>query len=70
METTWTYHIGERVFELAELKLLVDTVQSARFITERKSRTLIKKLESLVSRHEGKAAPPPGSDIRTCKDNE
>ena len=50
----WTYHIGERVFELADLKLLVDTVQSARFITERKSRTLIKKLESLVSRHEAR----------------
>lgn len=50
----WTYHIGEREFELAELKLLVDSVQSARFITEKKSRTLIKKLESLVSRHEAK----------------
>ena len=50
----WTYHIGEREFELAELKLLVDSVQSARFITERKSRELIKKLESLVSRHEAK----------------
>ena len=50
----WTYHIGEREFELAELKLMVDSVQSARFITERKSRELIKKLESLVSRHEAK----------------
>lgn len=50
----WSYHIGERAFELAELKLLVDSVQSARFITERKSRALIKKLESLVSRHEAK----------------
>ncbi len=50
----WTYHIGEREFELAELKLLVDSVQSAKFITERKSRALIKKLESLVSRHEAK----------------
>ena len=50
----WTYHIGEREFELAELKLLVDSVQSAKFITERKSRDLIKKLENLVSRHEAK----------------
>lgn len=50
----WTYHIGERQFELAELKLLVDSVQSAKFITERKSRELIKKLENLVSRHEAR----------------
>lgn len=50
----WTYHIGEREFELPELKLLVDSVQSAKFITERKSRDLIKKLENLVSRHEAK----------------
>ncbi len=50
----WTYHIGERDFELAELKLLVDSVQSAKFITEKKSRVLIKKLENLVSRHEAK----------------
>ena len=50
----WTYHIGERDFELAELKLLVDSVQSAKFITERKSQSLIKKLENLVSRYEAK----------------
>ena len=31
------YHVGNRQFELAELKLLVDSVQSARFITARKS---------------------------------
>lgn len=48
----WFYYIGSREFELAELKLLVDTVQSAKFITERKSQALINKLESLVSRHE------------------
>lgn len=50
----WTYHIGERNFELPELKLLVDSVQSARFITEKKSQALIKKLEELVSRHQAK----------------
>ncbi len=50
----WSYHIGERAFELAELKLLVDSVQSSKFITERKSQSLIKKLESLVSRHEAR----------------
>ena len=48
----YLYHLGERDFELAEPKLLVDAVQSSRFITDRKSNQLIKKLESLVSRHE------------------
>ena len=46
------YYIGGRDFELPELKLLVDAVQSAKFITEKKSRELIKKLESLISKHE------------------
>ncbi len=46
------YHLVSRVFELPELKLLVDSVQSSRFITEKKSRTLIKKLESLVSTYD------------------
>ena len=46
------YHLGERRFELPELKLLVDSVQSAKFITDKKSRELIRKLESLVSRHQ------------------
>ncbi len=41
-----------REFELAELKLLVDAVQSSRFITSRKSRELIGKLEKLASRHD------------------
>ena len=48
------YGIGGRDFELPELKLLVDSVQSAKFITDRKSSQLIKKLESLVSVHEAK----------------
>ena len=46
------YHLATRTFELPELKLLVDAVQSSKFITEKKSRKLIKKLESLVSIHE------------------
>lgn len=48
------YYLASRDFELAELKLLVDAVQSAKFITEKKSAQLIKKLESLVSRHDAK----------------
>ena len=46
------YHLATRRFELPELKLLVDAVQGSRFITEKKSRQLIKKLESLASVHE------------------
>ncbi len=46
------YHLGARSFELPELKLLVDSVQAAKFITDRKSRELIRKLEGLTSRHQ------------------
>ena len=43
------YYVAGRDFELPELKLLADAVQSSKFITEKKSRELIKKLEGLVS---------------------
>ena len=43
------YHIGTRLFELAELKMLVDAVSSARFITKAKSNTLIDKLTKLTN---------------------
>ena len=49
-----TYHVVSRQFELAELKLLVDAIQASKFITEKKSKQLIKKLESLASSHEAK----------------
>ena len=42
------YYMGERDFELAELKLLVDAVQSSKFITAKKSAVLISKLEKLT----------------------
>ncbi|MBS5734653.1 MAG: WYL domain-containing protein [Clostridiales bacterium] len=42
------YNIGERIFEIPEVKLLLDAVKSARFITVKKSKTLIKKLSSFV----------------------
>lgn len=48
------YYVGSRDFEIAELKLLVDAVQSSKFITEKKSRQLIKKLEGFASRHQAK----------------
>lgn len=51
-DRTYSYHIGNRQFELAELKLLVDSVQSAKFITAKKSNELIKKIEGLASKYE------------------
>ena len=46
------YHVGSKHFEIAELKLLVDAIQSSKFITEKKSNELIKKLTGLVSEYE------------------
>ena len=46
------YTLASRQFELAELKLLVDAVQSSKFITTKKSRELIGKLETLCSKYE------------------
>ena len=48
-DRTTYYHLGERDFELPELKLLVDSVQAAKFITTRKSQELIRKLERYTS---------------------
>ena len=48
------YSLGTRDFELPELKLLVDSVQAAKFITDKKSRELIRKLEGLVSVHQAR----------------
>lgn len=46
------YYMASRRFELPELKLLVDAVQSSRFVTTKKSRELIGKLETLTSSSE------------------
>lgn len=48
------YRLMSRDFELSELVLLADAVQSSRFITEKKSAALIKKLSSLASVYEAK----------------
>lgn len=48
------YRLVNRQFELAELKLLVDAVQSSKFITAKKSNELIGKIEALASRYEAK----------------
>ena len=45
----WEYHLADRKFSLPELKILIDAVQSSKFITEKKSKILIEKLVSLTS---------------------
>ena len=52
--STVKYYVASREFELPELKLLVDAIQSSKFITEKKSISLIHKLEGLASVHDGK----------------
>ncbi len=49
---SYYYHVGKKKFELAELKVLVDAIQSSKFITVKKSHELIRKLESFASRYE------------------
>lgn len=51
---THDYFVGSRDFELPELKLLVDSVQSAKFITYKKSIELISKIEKLTSQENAK----------------
>ena len=48
------YYLKSRIFSLAELKILVDVIQSARFITRAKSEELIKKLETFANCHEAR----------------
>jgi len=49
---TTGYYVASRDFELPELKLLVDSVQSSKFITHKKTMSLIQKIQGLVSVHE------------------
>lgn len=48
------YHVGSREFEIAEVKLLIDAIQSSKFITQTKSRELINKVKRNVSEHQAK----------------
>lgn len=49
----YSYYLASREFELPELKLLADAVASSRFLTDKKSRELLRKIESLASVYEG-----------------
>ena len=46
------YHVGNKQFEIAELKLLVDAIQSSKSISEKKSEELIRKLAGMASKYE------------------
>ncbi len=50
----YLYHVGQKQFEIAELKLLVDAIQSSKFITEKKSNELIRKLTGMASEYEAR----------------
>ena len=52
--TQCKYFIGSRQFELPELKLLIDAVESSKFITSKKSDALIKKIHMLTSNEQVK----------------
>ncbi len=49
VQSRGNYYVGQRDFETPELKLLVDSIQSSKFITQRKTVSLIKKIEGLAS---------------------
>ena len=48
------YYLSNREFELPELKLLVDAVQASKFITHKKSKKLIEKIETFASKKQTK----------------
>lgn len=48
------YFIGSRVFEIPELRLLIDAIHSSKCLTSKKSEELIDKLTTLASVHQGK----------------
>jgi predicted DNA-binding transcriptional regulator YafY len=48
------YFLASRLFEIAELKMLVDIISASRFTTPKKSEKIIKKLESLCSKQEAR----------------
>ena len=45
------YFYGSRQFELVELKMMVDAIQAAKFITQKKSTALIQKIAKLTNVH-------------------
>ena len=48
----FTYKLQSREFDIAELKLIIDSVQSSKFLSVKSSREIIRKMEKLCSKHE------------------
>ena len=46
------YSVAERLFHISELKMMIDAIQSSKFLSEAKTRELIKKIETLCSKYE------------------
>ena len=46
------YAVASRDFEISELKMMIDAIQASKFLSEKKTRDLIKALEHQCSRHE------------------
>jgi len=49
------YSVASRTFEISELKMMIDAIQSSKFLSEAKTRELIKKLEEMCSKYEAKS---------------
>lgn len=48
------YYIGSRSLEVPEIKLLIDAIQSSKFITAKKSKALVQKLTAMTSKYQSK----------------
>lgn len=62
-----SYHTKERLFDLRELKMLIDVVQSSKFITEEQSNELISKLKTLCSKHDANQLMRQGVTMNRAK---
>lgn len=54
-EETFGYYMDRRLFSIADIKLIIDAVQSSKFLSETKTQELIEALETLCSKHQAKA---------------
>lgn len=49
------YHHPQRIFDITELKFLIDSIAASKFLTEKKSKELIDKVKSLASDYDNAA---------------
>ena len=55
MSSQKRYNVVSRSYDLAEIKLLIDAVQSSKFITKKKSEQLVEKLSRMSGRNQAEA---------------